>query len=85
MSYITLRDPWCDVIVLNVHSPTNDKIDDVKDRFCDELEHVFNKFPKYHMKIWLGDFSAKIDREDISNQQLGMRVYTKLIMILELR
>jgi hypothetical protein len=41
------------IIVLNVHAPTEDKIDDIKDRFYEELEQVFDKFPKYHMKILL--------------------------------
>jgi hypothetical protein len=30
----------------------------------EELEHVFNKFPKYHMRILLGDFSDQVGRED---------------------
>jgi hypothetical protein len=30
-----------------------------------ELERVFNKFPKYNMKILLGDFNAKVSREEI--------------------
>jgi hypothetical protein len=38
--------------VLNVHAPPEDKIDDIKDRFYEELEQVFDKFPKYHMKIF---------------------------------
>jgi hypothetical protein len=46
-----VRGRWYDFIVLNVHAPTEDKIDDVKDRFYEELELVFDKFPKYHMKI----------------------------------
>jgi hypothetical protein len=50
MSYIILRGRWCDIIVLNVHAPTNDKINDTKDRFYEELEHVFNKHTKYHTK-----------------------------------
>jgi hypothetical protein len=29
MSYIILRSRWCDIIVLNVHAPTEDKIDDI--------------------------------------------------------
>jgi hypothetical protein len=33
MSYMTLRGCWCDIIVLNVHAPTEDKIDDMKDGF----------------------------------------------------
>jgi hypothetical protein len=65
ISYITLRGRWCDIIVLNVHVETEDKVDDVKDRFYEELERVFDKFPKYHMKILLGDFSAKVSNEDI--------------------
>jgi hypothetical protein len=44
ISYIILRGHWCHIIVLNVHAPTEDKIDGVKDR--KELEHVYDKFPK---------------------------------------
>jgi hypothetical protein len=64
MSYIILTGRWCDISVLNVHAPTEDKSDDI-DRFYKELECVFDKFLKYHMKILLGDFSANVGREDI--------------------
>jgi hypothetical protein len=40
MSYIILRGRWCDIIVLNVHAPTEDKTDYVN---C----NVFDKFLKY--------------------------------------
>jgi endonuclease/exonuclease/phosphatase family metal-dependent hydrolase len=57
------------------HAPTADKDDDIKDSFYEELEQVFDQFPRYHMKILLGDFNAKVGREDIfkpiiSNQSL---------------
>jgi hypothetical protein len=71
MSYIILRGGWCDIIVLNVHAPTEDKIDDVKDSFYDELEWVFDKYPKYHMKILLGDFNSKVGQEDIFKPTIG--------------
>jgi hypothetical protein len=32
---------------------------------------VFDKFPKYHMKILLGDFNAKVGREDIFKPTIG--------------
>jgi hypothetical protein len=35
------------------------------------LEHVFDKFPKYHMQILLGDFNAKVGREDIFKPTIG--------------
>jgi hypothetical protein len=58
MSYIILRGHWCDIIILNVHAPTEDKIDEMKDRFYEELEQVFDKFPKYHTLIFLGDSNS---------------------------
>jgi hypothetical protein len=51
--------------------PTEDKTDDVKDSFYEELERVFDNFPKYHMKILLGDFNAKVGREDIFKLTIG--------------
>jgi hypothetical protein len=45
------------------------KFDDMKDSFYEELECVFGKFPKYHMKILLGDFTAKVGMEDIFNRR----------------
>jgi hypothetical protein len=32
---------------------------------------VFDKFPKYHMKILLGNFNAKVGREDIFKPTIG--------------
>jgi hypothetical protein len=37
----------------------------MKDNFNDELKRVFDKFPRYHMKILLSDLYAKVDRKDI--------------------
>jgi hypothetical protein len=53
MSYIILRGHWCDIIILNVHAPTEDKIDDMKESFYEEIECVFDIFPKYYMQILL--------------------------------
>jgi hypothetical protein len=65
LSYIILRGRWCHIVGLNVHTPTEDKTGDVKYNFYEELERAFDKFPKYHMKIMLGDFNAKVGREHI--------------------
>jgi hypothetical protein len=70
-SYIILRHHWCDIIVLNVYAPTEEKIDYIKDRFYEELEQVFDKFRKYPMKILLGDFNAKVGSEVIFKPTIG--------------
>ena len=54
VSFITLKDRWCDIIVLNVHAPSEDKDDDIKDSFYEEIERLFHQLPVYHMKILLG-------------------------------
>jgi hypothetical protein len=65
MPYIILRSRWFNIIVLDVHDLCEDKSDDVKDSFYEELGHVFDQFPRYEMKILLGDFNAKVGREYI--------------------
>jgi endonuclease/exonuclease/phosphatase family metal-dependent hydrolase len=52
--------------------PTEDKDDDIKDRFYEELEQVFDQFSRCHMKILLGDFNAKVEREDIFKPIIGI-------------
>jgi hypothetical protein len=63
---------------MNVHAPTEDKIDDVKNSFYKELECVFDKFPKYHMKILLGRSNAEIGKEDIFKLTIGIESLHKL-------
>jgi endonuclease/exonuclease/phosphatase family metal-dependent hydrolase len=56
-------------LVLNIHALTEDKID-VKGSFYEELEYVFDKFPKY-LKMLLEDFNSKVEREDIFKPTVG--------------
>jgi hypothetical protein len=56
---IILRGRWCHINVLNVRLP------------AEELELVYDKFPKHHIKILLGDFNAKVGREDILVPTIG--------------
>jgi hypothetical protein len=48
LSYIVLRGRWCNIVVLNVHAPSEGKIDDSKGSFYEELQQVFGHFRKYH-------------------------------------
>jgi hypothetical protein len=48
---------------------TEDKTDNVKDSFYQEC--VFDRFPKYYMKVLLGDFNAKVGREVIFKPTIG--------------
>jgi len=65
MSYVALRGHWFNTIVSILHALSEEKSDDSKESFYEELEQVFDHFPKYHIKIPLGTFNAKLGREDI--------------------
>ena len=61
----------CNVIVLNEHAPSEEKSDSSKDSPYEELEQVFDHVPKYNMKSLLGDFNAKVGRENIFKLTIG--------------
>jgi exonuclease III len=42
MPYIILRGRWCNINVLNMYAPCEDKIDNVKDSFYEEPRRVFD-------------------------------------------
>ena len=71
LSYIVLRGLWLHIILVNVHAPSEEKSEELKDSFYEELGEVFDHFPKYHMKILLGDFNANVGREDIFKPIIG--------------
>jgi len=79
-----LRGRWRNIIVVNVHAPSEEKSDESKDSFCEELEQVFDHFPKYHMKMLPGDFNAKVGDRIFSSQQLDRRVSIRIVMMMGL-
>jgi hypothetical protein len=81
MSYIILRGEWCDVIVLNVHPPSQDKSDFMKNRLYKELSCVLDQSLRYHIKMLLRDSSAKVRREDVIKATVG-NVILQEIMIM---
>jgi hypothetical protein len=54
-----------------VHAPSEEKSDDSKDCFYEEMEEVFDLFPNYHTEILLRDFNVKLGREDIFKPAIG--------------
>jgi len=44
MSYLVLRGCSCNIVVLHVHAPSEEKSDDSKDSFYEELEKIFEHF-----------------------------------------
>ena len=60
-------------MVLNVNATSEDKSDDSKYSFYEELEQVFDHFTRYHMKVLL-HFNAKVGRENIFKPTIGNEI-----------
>ena len=65
MSYVVLRGRWCKIVVSNVCAPGEEKSDDSKGRFYEQLAQVLDHFSKYHMEILFRDFNVKFGIEGI--------------------
>jgi hypothetical protein len=83
MPYIILRGRWSDIIVLNVRTPAGDKnYDDTMDSFCGNNVYSINSLNTIY--IFYEISMPKQLGKTFSSQQLGMGLYTKLVMIMEL-
>ena len=84
LTYIVLRGRWRNIILVNVHAPSEEKSETSKDSFYEEIEQVFDHFPKYHMKILLEILMQKWGGKLFSYQQLDRRVSIRIVMTMEL-
>ena len=63
---------WFNSTLINLHAPTNDNSEEVKNEFYDNLEQVVDKLNNYEIKILLGDCNAKIGKEPIFSPTIGL-------------
>lgn len=69
--YITLKGKYFDITVISCYGPTEEKEDEKKDKFYEELEEVYDRIPRDNIKIFLCDCNAKIGRETMYRPTIG--------------
>jgi hypothetical protein len=67
-----------------VHAPTEDKSDDTEGNLTGKKSAVRSISEVLH-GIFLGVFNAKVGQKIFSNQQSGIRVDMKLMMVMRLQ
>lgn len=71
MCVIRFRGRYRKITIVNAHAPTEEKEEDEKDKFYEVLEKIIEKIPIYDIKIVLGDFNAKVGRENMYKNVTG--------------
>ena len=59
-----LHSQHINISVVVAYAPTEDAEDGVKDEFYHQLSGVFDKLPGHDVKLLLGDFNARIGRDN---------------------
>ena len=57
--------------IASVHAPTEEKDEEEKEKFYEDLQKIPNKIPKHDIVIIMGDLNAKIGKEEVYQQVAG--------------
>jgi hypothetical protein len=60
---LRVKGKYNNIIFINAFAPTEDKTEEVKDHFYDDLQSIVDKVPKSDITIILGDVNAKLGNE----------------------
>lgn len=63
ISYLRIRGSQRKLSIINVHAPIEDAKEEIKDKFYEELDELYEKIPNSDIKIIIGDFNAKVGQE----------------------
>ncbi|XP_075979935.1 uncharacterized protein LOC142979060 [Anticarsia gemmatalis] len=69
---LRIKTQFYNISIVNAYAPTELTDEDTKDEFYDHLESVYDQLPSFDAKILLGDFNAKVGREDVFKPTIGM-------------
>ena len=69
--YIRVKGKWYNFSFISAHAPTEEKDEETKDIFYDQLEQIITEVPQHDMLILCGDFNAKIGKEQFLRPHIG--------------
>ncbi|CAG4934632.1 unnamed protein product [Colias eurytheme] len=71
ISVLRLKGKFSNITIINAYAPTELADEETKDSFYDDLESVYDQVPQYDVKIVLGDFNAKVGKEEVFVPAIG--------------
>ncbi|XP_073848775.1 uncharacterized protein [Musca autumnalis] len=71
LAAIRIKAKFFNISFICAHAPTEEKDEQTKDVFYERLEETYDRCPAHDIKIILGDFNAKIGKENIFDPTVG--------------
>lgn len=72
VSSIKIKSTPIDLFIINIHAPTENSEEDVKESFYDELARIYDNIPGNMVKIIIADANAKIGKEAYFVSTIGL-------------
>jgi len=69
--YVELKGKWFNIILINCYAPTEEKSEEIKNAFYEELDRIYDALPTGKPKIIVDDFNAKIGKEETYTPTIG--------------
>ncbi|XP_067625202.1 craniofacial development protein 2-like [Eurosta solidaginis] len=71
LAAIRIKAKFFNISFICAHAPTEEKDDEVKDIFYEQLERTYELCPRYDIKVVLGDFNARVGKEGVFGPTVG--------------
>ncbi|XP_067616258.1 craniofacial development protein 2-like [Eurosta solidaginis] len=71
LTAIRIKATFFNISFICAHAPTEEKDDEVKDTFCEQLERTYERCPRHDIKVVLGDFNARVGQEGVFGPTVG--------------
>ena len=68
---LRIKGKFYNVTLINIYAPTEDKEEDIKEHFYEELQRAQDRVPKHDVTTILGDMNAKLGKEKAFSQAVG--------------
>ena len=68
---LRVKGKFHNITLINIYAPTEDKEENIKEQFYEELQRTQYEFPKHDLTVILGDMNAKLGKEKTFSQVVG--------------
>ena len=71
---LRIKGKFYNITLININAPTEDKEEDMKEQFYEQLQRTHDRVPKHDVTIIISDMNAKLGKEKVFSQVVGHHI-----------